>query len=83
MLFRSKARAIENQMFVVCCNSCGSATDTRFGGRSVAFDPLGGELAAAGTEEEILMADCDTEVIKGVRESINVFRDRREDVYFQ
>ena len=77
------ARAIENQMFVVCCNSCGSAPGTRFGGRSVAFDPLGNRLSAAGTDEEILIADCDAEVIRGIRESINVFRDRREDVYFK
>ena len=78
-----KARAIENQMFVVCCNSCGSAPGTRFGGCSVAFDPLGNRLAAAGTGEEILLADCDTDVIRGIRESINVFRDRRPEIYFK
>lgn len=76
-----RARAIENQMFVVCCNSCGEAPGTRFGGRSVAFDPLGNELAAAGTEEEILLADCDASVIEGIRNSINVFRDRRPEIY--
>lgn len=77
-----KARAIENQMFVVCCNSCGKAPGARFGGCSVAFDPLGNELAKAGTEEEILFADCDTSVVQGIRDSINVFRDRRPEVYF-
>ena len=78
-----RARAIENQMFVVCCNSCGAAPGTRFGGCSVAFDPLGNQLAAAGAEEEILTADCDLSVIEGIRTSINVFRDRRAEIYFQ
>ena len=78
-----RARAIENQMFVVCCNSCGHAPGTRFGGGSVAFDPLGNELAKAGTEEEILFADCDTGMIREIRESINVFRDRRAEIYFK
>ncbi len=78
-----RARAIENQMFVVCCNSCGQAPDTRYGGGSVAFDPLGNELAMAGADEEILFADCDTGIIKDIRESINVFRDRRAEIYFK
>ena len=78
-----RARAIENQAFVICCNSCGSAPGTRFGGRSAAYDPLGNELAMAGTEEEILFADCDAGVIRGVRETINVFRDRRPELYFR
>ncbi len=77
-----RARAVENQMFVVCCNSCGSAPGTRFGGSSVAFDPLGNALAAAGTAEEILFADCDVSVVRSIRESINVFRDRRPEIYF-
>lgn len=78
-----KARAIENQMFVVCCNSCGQAPGTQFGGGSIAFDPLGNELAAAGTGEEILFSDCDTAIVQGIRESINVFRDRRAEIYFK
>lgn len=78
-----KARAIENQMFVVCCNSCGKAPGTQYGGSSIAFDPLGNELAKAGTAEEIIYADCDTSVVQNIRASINVFRDRRGEIYFQ
>ena len=39
------ARAIENQMFVVCCNSCGDAGETRYGGFSAILDPWGQTLA--------------------------------------
>ncbi|MDO4487968.1 MAG: carbon-nitrogen family hydrolase [Eubacteriales bacterium] len=76
-----KARAIENQMFTVGCNSCGSAGETVYGGGSVIFDPWGRELICAGEHEESISADCDMSIIKGIRESINVFRDRRPEMY--
>ena len=78
----TKARAIENQMFVVCCNSAGKAGQAVFGGNSSVNDPWGDTIAhAEGREEEIIFADCDTTVLKGIRESINVFSDRRPDLY--
>ena len=41
----------------------------------------GETLAQAGREEEILAADLDFSVIDGIRSSINVFRDRRPELY--
>ncbi len=76
-----RARAIENQMFLACCNSCGTAGETKFGGGSAIIDPWGAVLAQAGESEEILTAACDLSVLQGIRESIHVFRDRRECVY--
>lgn len=81
LLALSKARAIENQMFVVCCNSCGTAGETVYGGNSSIHDPWGETLALAGSGEEILTADCDLSIVKGIRDSINVFRDRRPELY--
>ena len=75
------ARAIENQMFVVCCNSCGDTGETRFGGSSAIIDPWGETLALAGEEEQIITADCEMDVLSGIRSSINVFRDRRPELY--
>ena len=75
------ARAIENQMFVVCCNSCGTAKDTVFGGNSAVIDPFGKTLILGGETEEILSAECDMQILSGIRESIPVFRDRRPDLY--
>jgi len=78
----TKARAIENQMFVVCCNSSGKAGETVYGGNSSINDPWGVTIAhAKGQEEEIIFADCDTNILKGIRESINVFADRRPELY--
>ncbi|NCB32118.1 MAG: carbon-nitrogen family hydrolase, partial [Clostridia bacterium] len=77
-----EARAVENQMFVACCNSCGSdASGTHFGGHSCAIDPWGKVLARAGGDPCFLSADCDLSIVAGIRGSINVFQDRRPEVY--
>ncbi len=77
----TKARAIENQTFVVCCNAVGVQDGTVYGGTSSIHDPLGNVLCEAGKNEEIINADCDLSVIDGIRKSINVFNDRRCDLY--
>lgn len=81
LLALTKARAIENQMFVVCCNSCDKSGDTVYGGNSSIHDPWGERIALAGEEPEIIGAECDTSILDGIRSSINVFRDRRPEIY--
>ena len=75
------ARAIENQMFVVCCNACGTAGETVFGGNSAIIDPWGETVALAAETEEIITADCGMEVLRTIRDSIPVLRDRRPELY--
>ena len=75
------ARAIENQTFAICCNSCGTAGDTVFAGHSRIIDPWGETIASAESEETIITADCDESILDGIRRTINVFADRREDIY--
>lgn len=77
----SEARAIENQMFVVLVNSCGTAGDTKYGGNSSVIDPWGVVLKRAGDKEEILSQELDLGIIKNIRETINVFRDRMPSLY--
>jgi len=73
------ARAIENQLFVVACNSC--AADTKEAGSSRVLDPWGAVLAEADDRETILTAELDFSVIEQIRSSINVYRDRRPELY--
>lgn len=77
----STARAIENQMFLVCCNSCGTAGETVYGGNSAIIDPWGETIALAGESEEIITAPCDMKILDSIRSTIPVFRDRRTDLY--
>ena len=79
----ARARAIENQMFLALCNSVGTAGATRCGGHSAVIDPWGEYLAQAGDQEEIISGQADFSVIAGIRDSINVFRDRRPELYHQ
>ena len=75
------ARAIENQIFLVCCNGCGQAGNTRYGGHSSILDPLGKPIAQAGVSQQILTANCDLQILTSIRGSIPVFQDRRPELY--
>ena len=73
------ARAIENQLFVAACNSC--AADTLCGGSSRILDPWGSVLAAADGSETVITATLDPAALDEIRETINVYRDRRPNLY--
>ena len=68
-------------MFLALCNSVGAAGETRCGGHSAIIDPWGEYLARAWDGEETITAEADFSVIDGIRSSINVFRDRRPELY--
>ena len=73
----TRARAVENQCFVIACNGAGIQGDTVLGGRSVVVDPWGAVLAEGGDDEEVLTCDLDIETIDKTREVFPVLRDRR------
>ncbi len=71
-----KARAIENQMYVVGANIVGQNENDKFNGNSIIFDPWGEVVAQAGNEEQILFADLALEKVAEIRQAIPVFADR-------
>ncbi|MDR2893080.1 MAG: carbon-nitrogen family hydrolase [Deltaproteobacteria bacterium] len=75
------ARAVENQFFVIGVNACGQPDKLKFCGHSMLVDPSGEILAEAGDEEAIIVADCELACLPTVRSRINVYRDRRPDLY--
>ena len=75
----ARARAIENQMFLCLCNS--AASDTRCAGHSALIAPDGAYLARAGEGEAVITGEADFSALDGIRSSINVFRDRRPELY--
>ncbi|MDR3585600.1 MAG: carbon-nitrogen family hydrolase [Desulfosporosinus sp.] len=72
-----KARAIENQIFVIGCNGVGLGNGVKFCGHSSVISPWGEIIKEAEEEEEIFKVEVDTEVISEVRKKIPVFMDRR------
>ncbi len=58
-----QARAIENQVFVIGCNRCGTTANTEFGGHSMIIAPDGSVLAEAGDDAASAMVDLDPVII--------------------
>ena len=76
-----RARAIENQIFVLANNGCGPCGSFQLGGHSMIIDPWGEILASAGEEETILHARLKIGVLRQIRENMNVFADRKPKLY--
>jgi predicted amidohydrolase len=76
-----RARAIENQMYVVGINTAGKNENDVFNGHSMIIDPWGKTIAEAGSEPTILYSDVDLDMVNSVREKMPVFKDRRPSVY--
>ncbi len=76
-----RARAIENQMYMVAVNRVGNDGTYDFFGHSAIIDPWGNTVVEAGETEVLLTATIDTETVTTVRQKIPVFRDRRPDLY--
>lgn len=77
-----RARAIENQCFVIAPNQIGSHPGGfRTGGRSLIVDPWGLVLAGAPDSETAIVAELDLDRIDEVRSQIPALTQRRPDVY--
>jgi predicted amidohydrolase len=68
-------------MFVAAVNGVGEAGKLEFCGTSMLLDPWGKVIAGAEEDEGIITGEIDLSIIKDIRERINVFRDRRPEVY--
>ncbi|KGN37184.1 carbon-nitrogen family hydrolase [Knoellia subterranea] len=72
-----RARAVEDQVFVVQCNTAGTHARTDMGGHSQVIAPTGEVLAEAGADEEVLVVDLDPGLVERTRASFPVLSDRR------
>jgi len=73
-----RARAIENQVFVIAPAQCGDHSSDRASyGRSMIVDPWGLVLAQAGDDPAVMVADCDLGRLDRVRKSIPCLKHRR------
>jgi predicted amidohydrolase len=76
-----RARAVENQLFVVGCNGWGAEGKLVYGGKSALVSPLGRLLAEADDQESRLAAAFDKQEMAEFRTRIPCFADRLPDVY--
>jgi omega-amidase len=65
-----KARAIENQSYMVGVNRTGDDPKFKYNGNSFVFDPMGKEIAGGKEDVSILLADISPEYVHEVREKL-------------
>lgn len=77
-----KARAIENQLFMIGANCCGIQGKLDFVGSSQLVSPLGTVLQmATESEDAALVATLDFAEMEKYRSEIRILNDRRADIY--
>lgn len=77
-----RARAIENQSYMLAVNCVGPAPKDQFGGCSAVISPWGEtEVEGSASNEEILFASIETDLIEQARQFMPVLQDRRPDLY--
>ena len=77
----TRARAIENQAYVICSNRTGTDGELFFPGLSSIVDPMGQVVAEAGDGPGVISADIDMGCVDEFRKTIPIKEDRRKDVY--
>jgi deaminated glutathione amidase len=78
----ARARAIENQCFLVAPNQIGAhPPGHRSGGRSLIVDPWGVVLATAADSETVVVAELELERLHEVRDRLPSLANRRPEVY--
>lgn len=73
----TRARAIENQTWLLACNEVGSQPGIELGGHSIVVDPKGQVVALAGDEHEVLIVEVDPDASAAWREQFPVLKDIR------
>ncbi|MDD5307060.1 MAG: carbon-nitrogen family hydrolase [Deltaproteobacteria bacterium] len=72
-----RARALENQCFVLGVNRVGEGGGLPFAGGSVVVDPLGQAIASGGERAGLVVADVDLGRVDEVRRAMPFLADRR------
>ncbi|GAA0902534.1 carbon-nitrogen family hydrolase [Streptomyces thermoalcalitolerans] len=72
----ARARAVEDQAFVLACGTAGTHAGVPQAGHSIVVDPWGEVLAEAGPGEEVLTADLDPARVTATREQFPALKDR-------
>lgn len=75
------ARAYESQVYVACASLCGKEKNLTYCGLSSIAGPDGHELARAGKDEELLVADIDPATVAAVRKNNPILAERRPELY--
>ena len=76
-----RARAIENQCYMICADQIGIKPAMHTFGRSLVVDPWGNVIAKASDRPGITLVDIDLDLIDQTREQVPSLARRRDDLY--
>lgn len=72
----ARARAVEDQVYVLACGTGGTHAGVPQAGHSIVVDPWGAVLAEAGDGEEVLTVELDPAKVAATREQFPALKDR-------
>ncbi|MWA12405.1 nitrilase-related carbon-nitrogen hydrolase [Streptomyces sp. BA2] len=72
----ARARAVEDQVYVLACGTGGTHAGVPQAGHSIVVDPWGEVLAEAGDGEEVLTVEFDPAKVAATREQFPALKDR-------
>lgn len=70
-----KARAIENQVFMIGVNRVGIDPFNQYNGCSTVFDPMGNQVALVEDEEKIIEVEIDLSIVNATRDKLPFLHD--------
>lgn len=76
-----RARAVENQAFVLGVNRVGDGDGLHYSGDSALLDPMGQELAAAAEQPAVILGDVDSEAVAAGRRQFSFLADKKFELY--
>jgi predicted amidohydrolase len=76
-----KARAIENQAWVIGVNRCGEEPELTYPGRSLVVNPHGEIVADAGDRPGVIAAEIDPQILRKWRSDFPALKDIRNDLH--
>lgn len=76
-----RARALENQAYIIGVNRYGDGNGLYYSGDSMLADPKGNIIDILSDGPGILIEDIDIETVRGYRNSFPVKKDRRPELY--
>ncbi|MGN0154452.1 MAG: carbon-nitrogen family hydrolase [Lachnospiraceae bacterium] len=76
-----RARAIENQCYIIGVNRVGKGNGLEYMESSMAFDPMGERLTKAHSKSELMVVDVDAENVRELRRQYPFKEDRQMDLY--
>jgi len=76
-----RARAYENQCYLVYANYCGSEGEVKYCGLSSVCSPDGKQIGLAGHDEALIIVELDREIMTQSQAINTYFQDRRSSFY--